>query len=164
MHWSSAGCLKKKKKGHGLKQYTHIQQHTQGNTTASPQISTDNILIPRNNPPISSSALRCLNPMNSPKTQKREWEFGSRTDGCSERRVLQHWQFVSWAWSLFGLLSSTRVKSDCSWTVSIPGRAWAILLKRAFTLWPAFADVSMNMTLYSFARRSPSSVVTCLSP
>jgi len=45
----------------------------------------------------------------------------------------------------------------------MPGRACAIFLKRGITFWPALADVSMNMTsLYSFARASPSSVLTSL--
>ncbi len=45
----------------------------------------------------------------------------------------------------------------------MPGNANAIFLKRDLTFKPAFADVSTNMTLYSLARLSPSSVVTCLS-
>lgn len=35
--------------------------------------------------------------------------------------------------------------SDCSFSFSIPTRDIAIFLNKLFTLWPAFADVSMNI-------------------
>ncbi len=47
-------------------------------------------------------------------------------------------------------------------SASRPGRAWAIFRKRAFTLYPALAEVSMKRTLYSLAFFSPSSMDTCL--
>jgi hypothetical protein len=53
-------------------------------------------------------------------------------------------------------------RDAASASLSMPGSAWAILRKRAFTLCPAFADVSINMMFKSFARFSPSSGVTCL--
>ena len=46
------------KRGHGLKQRTLIQQHTRGNTTASPQISTNNILLPSTASHITRPPLR----------------------------------------------------------------------------------------------------------
>merc|ERR1719318_430301 len=45
---------------------------------------------------------------------------------------------------------------------SMPGRAAATRLKSCFTLFPALAEVSMNITFNSFAFLSPSSVETCL--
>lgn len=67
---------------------------------------------------------------------------------------------------------STKRKGDALWWAalapswfgsSMPGRACAMRLNKALTLWPALADVSINMTLlYSLARCSPSSVDTSL--
>merc|ERR1711915_670087 len=45
---------------------------------------------------------------------------------------------------------------------SMPGRAAATRRNSCFTLYPAFAEVSINMTFNSLAFLSPSSVDTCL--
>jgi hypothetical protein len=45
---------------------------------------------------------------------------------------------------------------------SFPGKAKEIFLNNALMLYPAFAEVSINITLNSFAFFSPSSVETCL--
>jgi hypothetical protein len=44
----------------------------------------------------------------------------------------------------------------------MPGSDMAIFLNKLFTLCPAFADVSMNMMLRSWAFAVASSSVTCL--
>lgn len=52
--------------------------------------------------------------------------------------------------------------SDCSFSFSIPTRDMAIFLNKLFTLWPALADVSINMMFSWFALVLASSSVTCL--
>uniref|UniRef100_A0A2P2LP47 Ras-related protein RABH1b n=1 Tax=Rhizophora mucronata TaxID=61149 RepID=A0A2P2LP47_RHIMU len=59
-------------------------------------------------------------------------------------------------------LTSTMSSCLVEESVSIPGKAAAIFLKSAFILKPAFALVSINMTLRSRALASPSSIETCL--
>ena len=46
---------------------------------------------------------------------------------------------------------------------SIPGKDMAIFLNRLLTLWPAFAEVSMNMMFSCVDFAVASSSVTCLS-
>ncbi len=80
------------------------------------------------------------------------------------RNNTQHEQaLLAWSSSCccLGNLTSTNSSVDLGW-LSIPGSAAATRLNNCFTLWPAFADVSINMTFNSFAFCSPSSVVTCL--
>ena len=45
---------------------------------------------------------------------------------------------------------------------SIPGSDMAIFLNKLLTLWPAFADVSMNMMFICVDLAVASSSVTCL--
>lgn len=80
---------------------------------------------------------------------------GRDVDGCGEDERMN-----DWIQRCHSLLLPVAPSSGVS--LSIPGSAWAIFLKSVLTLCPAFADVSMNITLNSWARFSASSVVTCL--
>jgi len=74
------------------------------------------------------------------KTKKVQgWWWGGE-------RAISHWV---WGWGA--------AAAAC-----IPGSACATFLNRVFTLYPAFALVSINITPNSLAFFSPSSVETCL--
>ena len=65
-------------------------------------------------------------------------------------------------WRLSKLNKNLLVLASDWLSFSIPGSDMAIFLNRLLTLWPAFADVSMNMIFICVDLAVASSSVTCL--